>query len=307
MKDVIPDGVWPTMITPFTEENEIDYVNLEEMIEWYLKNDINGFFAVCQSSEMFYLSLVERIKLASFIVKKVKGRVPVIASGHISDSLIDQIEELKAVVNTGVDAVVLVTNRLAAKRDSNDIWKRNIENIIQEIPNISIGLYECPYPYKRLATTELLKWCAETGRFNFLKDTSCNIEEIKAKLTAVKGTGLKIFNANSATLLESLKMGVAGYSGVMANFHPDLYVWLLRYWSQQPDKAEELVDFLGLASVIEMQYYPVNAKYYLQLEGLKLGLYSRARDVNAFTSEQKLVIKQFYNLSKNYAQRYNIK
>ncbi len=31
----------------------------------------------------------------------------------------------------------------------------------------------------------------------------------------------------------------AGYSGVMANFHPDLYVWLCKNYKKQPEKAQE--------------------------------------------------------------------
>lgn len=87
MKNTFPDGVWPTMITPFTQAGDIDYDAVVELIEWYINNQIDGIFAVCQSSEIFYLSLEERIKLAVFINEKVAGRVPVIASGHISDSM----------------------------------------------------------------------------------------------------------------------------------------------------------------------------------------------------------------------------
>jgi hypothetical protein len=52
-----------------------------------------------------------------FTVEHVRGRVPVVASGHISDAVADQKAELRAVAGTGVDAVVLVTNRLAAPDD----------------------------------------------------------------------------------------------------------------------------------------------------------------------------------------------
>ena len=37
-------------------------------------------------------------------------------------------------------------------------------------------------------------------------------------MEAVRGSQLKIFNANSATLLDSMKFGISGFSGVMANF-----------------------------------------------------------------------------------------
>ncbi len=57
----IAGGVWrPVMITPFTEDNKIDYDAVLRIIEWYDKNGVDGIFAVCQSSEMFELSPQER-------------------------------------------------------------------------------------------------------------------------------------------------------------------------------------------------------------------------------------------------------
>ena len=108
---------------------------------------------------------------------------------------------------------------------------------------VPLGVYECPSPYHRLMSPELLKWCAETGRFVFLKDTCCNIDQLRAKCKAVEGTSFKIYNAHAASLLESLKIGCAGFSGIMANFHPNLYVWLTENWERFPDKAEMLQNF----------------------------------------------------------------
>ena len=54
---------------------------------------------------------------------------------------------------------------------------------------------------------------------------------------------MKLYNANTATLLESMREGAAGYSGVMANFHPELYVWLTENWKNEPEKTELLRGF----------------------------------------------------------------
>ncbi|MDB5056161.1 MAG: dihydrodipicolinate synthetase family protein [Bacilli bacterium] len=307
MEMKISNGVWPTMITPFTESNEIDYVALERIIEWYISNQVDGLFAVCQSSEMFFLSLAERVKLAKFVKEKAAGRVPVITSGHISDSFEDQVNEIKLIAETGVDAVVLITNRLAKQEESDEIWKRNLENLLKCIPeNIALSFYECPHPYKRIISPELLKWCSETGRFFFLKDTSCDLGNMKDKMKAVGGTGLKIYNANTATLLESLKLGIAGYSGIMANFHPDLYVWLNRNWAEKPEEAEHLISFLSMTSLIEKQLYPVNAKYYLMLEGIMSNYHCRSKNHLEFTATNRLEIEQLHRISKAYSKLYQI-
>ncbi len=150
MMKQIPAGVWPTMITPFTESNEIDYDALERLIDWYIGHGVDGLFAVCQSSEMFFLSKEERVKLAAFVKEKAAGRVPVIASGHISDKYEDQVEELKALADTGIDALVLITNRLSSEGEPDATWKRNLEKLLKELPEETpLGFYECPFPYKK--------------------------------------------------------------------------------------------------------------------------------------------------------------
>ena len=78
MENRFPGGSWPVMLTPFTEDNKIDYDGLKELVDWYIKNGVSGMFAVCQSSEMFYLSLEERVKYAAKTVEFAAGRVPVL-------------------------------------------------------------------------------------------------------------------------------------------------------------------------------------------------------------------------------------
>lgn len=50
---MIPNGVYPTMITPFTKDNKIDYAAVEALINWYAGKKVDGIFAICQSSEIF--------------------------------------------------------------------------------------------------------------------------------------------------------------------------------------------------------------------------------------------------------------
>ena len=125
MENRFPGGSWPVMLTPFTEDNKIDYDGLKELVDWYIKNGVSGMFAVCQSSEMFYLSLEERVKYAAKTVEFAAGRVPVIASGHVSDKIEDQITELNEIAKTGVDAVILITNRLAKEDEDDSVWIEN--------------------------------------------------------------------------------------------------------------------------------------------------------------------------------------
>ncbi len=293
-----PGGVWPVMLTPFGQDNKVDYGALEELVQWYMDHGASGLFAVCQSSEMFCLSLEERVGYAAFVCKKAAGRLPIIASGHISDSFEDQRTELLAMADTGADAIILITNRLALQTQSDAVWLSNLKKLLKELPkDVKLGLYECPYPYKRVLSPELTKWCADSGRFYFLKDTSCDIENISAKLQVCRNTPLKLYNANTATLLESLKLGAYGYSGVMANMQCSLYAYL--YENYQHQDLTRLSDLLTICALIERQLYPANAKYYLQQEGLHISTKCRVQDHGALGDTFQKEIHMLRRITKH--------
>lgn len=295
-----PSGVWPVMITPFTNENKVDTKALEELTKWYIEKGCDGLFAVCQSSEMFYLSQSEK-KLITQIVKNAAGDVPVIASGHTSDSLTKQAEELLAVYEGGAEALILVTNRLAKQNESDEKFIENLKELLKMLPkDVPLGFYECPYPYKRLITPKILKFCISTGRFRFLKDTCCDTRKIREKLDIIKDSGIKLYNANTATLLESLKLGADGYSGVMANFHPELYKKLCEIYKTDMQSAEQLQEFLSMAALIEHVDYPVSAKYAQCVLGSSMTLMTRKEGARELSYAEKLEIEQLLNMQKRY-------
>lgn len=296
----IVSGVWPTMLTPFTNDDRVDWISLERLINWYIGQGVHGLFAVCQSSEMFHLTLDERVRIAAFVKEKSRGRVSVIASGHIGGTFDEQVTELQALADTGVDALVLITNRLADEAEPEDMAISNVKRLLGELPeDIPLGFYECPFPYKRLLSKQMLEFCAESGRFQFIKDTCCDAEMIKERLGILEGTGIKLFNANTATLLESMRAGAAGYSGVMANFHPSLYVKLWNnFRSDASEKSETLETLLTMASLIEKQNYPDNAKYHLVLENILEADRSRVLPENALSETNRLEVRQLRRMTE---------
>ncbi|MBL4918534.1 dihydrodipicolinate synthase family protein [Szabonella alba] len=269
-------GIFPVVITPFHADDRIDWDGYARLIEWYIDNGSHGLFAVCQSSEMLFLTLEERCALARFTMERVAGRVPVVASGHISDGVEDQKAELRAMAETGVDAVVLVTNRLAGRDEDSSTFRARMDDLLAALPtDTALGLYECPAPYRRLLTDDEVRFCAESGRFAFLKDVTCDLEHLKRRLALVAGTPLAINNANAAIAWPAIQAGGHGFSGVMNNFHPDLYRWLMDHGRAHPDLAAELDTFLVLSAMSEGMGYPKLAKHFHRRIGTFADVHSR--------------------------------
>ncbi len=261
-------GNWPVMLTPFNQDKSIDWTSLDNLIEWYLDEGSKGLFAVCQSSEMYSLDNKERIAIAKRVVERVAGRVPVIATGTFSRDINTQADFIKKMYDTGVEAVVALTNHLAKQKEPESVWIDNAQALLEKTDNISLGMYECPLPYKRLIPKDTMAWAASTGRFYWSKDTSEDLNQIQEKLKVNKGSHLSLYNAHTASLLESLKIGAFGFSGIASNFFPKLYSWMCDNWENDPQTAKDLQQFLTWGQAFVDYKYPMSAKQYLVLNGV---------------------------------------
>ncbi len=296
--------VFPTMITPYKPDGNVDYDLVEKYVEWYFNKGCSGIFAICQSSEIMYLTLEERIRINKTVWQKTKQiesqtgkKLTVVSSGHVGNTIEEQIAELNAVAESGTDALILITNRLDINNEGDDVWIKNAEKLLLELPtDIPLGLYECPLPYKRLVTPKILEWCLKTKRFHFMKDTCCDAKVIAQRNEILKGSNFKLLNANCQTLLQSLKSGSAGYCGIMTNFHPELYVWLCNNFEKQPQKAELVQSLIGTFGYTEIGMpYPLTAKYSMCLEGIKTENLARNRQSSELTEYMKESTRQMYD------------
>ncbi len=257
----LQNGIYPTMLVAYDRNEKLDFGAQGELLDWYLENGVHGLFALCHSTESHWLSEEEKIELASFVQKKIDGRIPVVYSGITARTIEEQLEQAKKIQSVGADAVVFIRNCLG---ENTDTFTRNLEIICETLPDdVPLGLYECPHPYKQYLSDMEFQAVVQTRRFRFLKDTVCNTKVMQSRkdMRDKMDPSFCLYNANCATLLESLRFGYNGFSGIMANFHPDLYVWM--YEHQEDPRSDILDKYLGMMSVIEMRCYPICAKRYL--------------------------------------------
>lgn len=284
-----------TMITPYKKDGSIDFDTAEKYVDWYYENGLDGIFAVCQSSEIFYLSLEERVELNRRVynrAKKLNKDFLVVSSGHVSDTLEEQAKELNAIYESGTDALILITNRLDINNEGDEVFIENAKKLISKLPkDAKLGLYECPHPYKRLVTPKILDWCLSTGRFYYMKDTCCDAKIMAERSKQLKGSSFKLLNANCQTLLESMRNGADGYCGIMCNFHPRLYAWLGKnYLSEKADLVQSVTGTFGFTEI--GLPYPLTAKYHMNLCGINTENIARNRSSHELTEYAKSCMEQ---------------
>lgn len=299
----------PVMITPFNLKAKVDLDAVSTLIDFYLSAGVKGFFANCLSSEMYSITEDERLELTKHVVSYVNGRVPVVATGSFGLTIPDKAEFAKKIYDTGIDAAILITGHYANIEDSDEILLRNFEHMFRLTGNIPLGMYECPAPYKRILGTEVFKTLLSSNRFVYHKDTSINLESIKAKLEVVKSanSNFEFYDAHSPNAMYSLQMGAKGMSSISGNFYPEILVWMVNN-ATNPGKLEDVKWLQGEISRVDPLIhvaYPMSAKYFLRKRGLPVRTISRATALE-LTPDQKKTLDEIHESFKMWCERLGI-
>jgi 4-hydroxy-tetrahydrodipicolinate synthase len=300
----------PVMITPFNLKAKVDLDVVSTLIDFYLAAGVKGFFANCLSSEMYSITEDERLELTKHIVKYVKSRVPIVATGSFGLTIEDKAEFTKKIYDTGIDAVILITGHYANVEDSDDILLRNFDKMFKLTGNIPLGTYECPAPHKRIIGPEVLKTLLSANRLVYHKDTSIDLQKVKAKLDILKNTGnkLEFYDAHSPNAMYSLQMGAKGMSSISGNFYPEILVWMVEN-ATNPEKQEEVKwlqsEITRVDPLIHVAY-PMSAKYFLRKRGLPVRTISRATALE-LTPQQKQTLNEIHDSFHIWCEQLEIK
>ncbi len=279
-------GVWPVLVTPFNQRGGVDLGCYRALVDWYIENGVAGLFASCLSSEMFDLDEAERLALVRATVEQAKSRVPVAATGSLGSNMQDHVRLSQAQADLGVDAVILTPPAFSQSETDLEAY---FLGMAEEV-DADLGLYECPYPVKRLLSSELVARLAKTGRFGPFKETSCNLPDIEAKVRAAEGTPLSIMQANCALMVEAGRLGAGGFIGLITNVAPRLAVTV---WERvhQPEEVAPLHDLLCLLEPLILRDHPAATKALLALQGFPILPRCRRGAKRAFTTADRLVLE----------------
>lgn len=98
-------GLVHAPVTPFTRDRKIDFPTFRKVIAFHLRHGAEALAVQMHAGESVSLSDAEQRKVLEFVIKQVKGKVPVIA--HVSDSgTAIAADRAKFAQNAGAAAIV---------------------------------------------------------------------------------------------------------------------------------------------------------------------------------------------------------
>jgi 4-hydroxy-tetrahydrodipicolinate synthase len=296
VKDYSPAyGIVPPLITPFNEDKSIDWPMYDRLIDWHVERGVSGLFVVCGSSEYFTLTEEEALKMASAAVKRANRRIRIVAGSTIYEDVEKNIAMTKRMGETGVDGCFITTPRELPAED-----KVMVEYFmkIHDAVDCPVYAYEMPGGTNYKFSAQAFAKIGKGKRFIGIKDTTCDLAKIRAKLEAAKGT-IKMLNAHTPTLVDSWNLGATGGINTTGNVCPSLFAKLWSLWNEGDLETCELLlrRIVEIDTMMNAAGYVMSAKIAVSMMGVPMKYVIR-REGKPVTQERIDLVKKMVDLVK---------
>ena len=250
MNHTIFTGAATAIITPFTGDG-VDWEAFGRLIDYQLAGGINALVAAGTTGEGSTLTDREHEEVIAFCVKRVAGKVPVIAGTGSN-------ERTKTACAAGADAVLLVTPYY------NKTTQRGLIasfSAIADASSVPCILYNVPSRTGLNMLPETLAVLAKHEKISAVKEAAGSLSQI-AKERVLCGDDLDIISGCDDQIVPTLSLGGKGIISVVANILPKETTEICnRFFKGDIQGAAQLqLKLLNLMNQLMIETNPIPAK-----------------------------------------------
>lgn len=288
MKKCIFTGSGVAIVTPFTNDG-IDFDKLGELIEFQIKEGTDAIVICGTTGEASTMPDDEHIAAIEYTVKKVAGRVPVIAGTGSNDTR-HAIHLSKRAEEVGADAILSVSPyyNKTTQRGLYEHFKAVAENI-----GIPMILYNVPSRTNLNINPDTIKKLSEIDNIVGIKE--CNLNQV-AETINLCGDDFTIYSGEDGLVIPLMSLGGKGVISVMANIIPkDTHDMAAKYLAGDIEEARKLqLKVTELVKALFIEVSPIPVKEAMNLMGMDVGK-CRMPLVDMSEANKQVLIKAMQN------------
>ena len=268
VKEPIFCGACTAVVTPFDDTGAVDYAALEALLEEQIQSGIDAICICGTTGETATLSTREYISVVETCVKRIGGRIPVIAGAGSNDTakaayLAQHAQE------AGADALLIVTPYY--NKTSQPGLLKHYDYIAERVEK-PIILYNVPSRTGVSFTAHTYQRLAENPKINGVKEASGNLSLV-VHTRNLCGPDFTIWSGNDDHVVPMMSLGAKGVISVAANLVPQAVVKMTHLCLENDFQAacQIQLEYADLIDALFSDVNPIPIKAALNLLNKKAG------------------------------------
>src|SRR3989338_2245942 len=259
-------GAITAVVTPFTEKGSIDEVSLRNLVEFQIKNNIDGIVPCGTTGESPTLNHEEHAKVIEIAIDAANGKVPIIA-GTGGNSTSEVIEMTKKAADLGADSSLQVCPYY--NKPTQEGLYRHFSQIAKAV-DIPLIVYNIQgRTGVNMETATLARLAKEHSNITGVKEASGNISQMMDVISALPKE-FDVLSGDDNLAFPLIALGGKGVISVASNIIPkevhDLTAYALNGKMEEARKLHYLL--LPLFKGIFIETNPMPIKAALAMKGM---------------------------------------
>jgi 4-hydroxy-tetrahydrodipicolinate synthase len=224
MADINLRGMGVALITPFKEDESVDYDALSRLVDYQLKNGTDYLVVLGTTAETPTLTEEEKKEIINLIVTKVNGRIPIVLGlgGNCTRNIV---EKLKRDNFDGIDAILSVVPYYN-KPSQEGIYQHY--KAIAEATKLPIILYNVPgRTGVNMSAATTLRIAREFKNVVAVKEASGNITQMD-DIIKNKPKNFNVISGDDGITFPLITLGAIGVISVIGNAFPREFSRMVR-------------------------------------------------------------------------------
>jgi 4-hydroxy-tetrahydrodipicolinate synthase len=209
-------GAITALVTPFHDDGSVDFEALDGLIEFQVEQGIEGIVPCGSTGEAITMTLQERCAVIERTVKRVNGRVAVIA-GTGGSATAEVVEATKRARELGADGALI--NTPAYNKPQQEGLYLHYAAVANAAPGFPIMLYNIPGRTAVLMSTDVVaRLCNDFPKsFVAYKDATANLKQTEE---VIRQTPITVLSGDDGLTVPMISIGAQGIVSVVGNIVP---------------------------------------------------------------------------------------
>lgn len=282
-------GMGVALITPFKEDESVDYEALSRLVDYLIQNGTDYLVVLGTTAETPTLTENEKSEIVNLVISKVNGQIPIIL-GEGGNNTYAIVERLRTKDYTGIDGILSVVPYYN-KPSQEGIYQHY--RAIAEASKLPIILYNVPgRTGVNMSAETTLKIASEFKNVIAIKEASGNISQMD-EIIKRKPRDFEVISGDDGVTFPLITLGAIGVISVIGNAFPKEFSRMTRLALEGDyDSAltihhsfSELFNLLfvdgnpaGVKSMLSMMGY-IDNKLRLPLVPTRIATYEQIRNI----------------------------